>query len=230
MQGIPHGAMRVLNVIAAVCTAALVALALLGGQAAPASARRAYTVVVDAGHGGEDGGAVGAKSGVAEAGLNLTVAKLLREELTSRGITVLMTREDEDALARGKKADMAARREVMNRENVDAVVSVHMNKFSDSSVHGPMAFYMQGSAEGEKLATGVIHAVCDAIGAPRRFANPGDYFVIRESDPVAVLVECGFLSNAEDERLLQTAAHQRLIAKGVADGVVEYLEGVSVLD
>lgn len=230
MQGISREARRALNTLSILCTAALVIFAIFLMDAAPAASQRSYTVVVDAGHGGVDGGATGAKSGVAEAGLNLTMAKLVEAELTARGVAVVLTRSGEDALAQGKKADMAARREVMNRENVDAVVSVHMNKFSDCSVHGPMAFYMPGSDEGAKLAVAVIDAVCDAIGAPRRIANPADYYVLRESDPVAVLVECGFLSNAEDEKLLQTPAHQKLLAKGIADGVLQYLESVNMLD
>ena len=184
---------------------------------------RAYTVVVDAGHGGVDGGAVGSKTGVVEAGLNLTVALCLRDALEEAGVTVLMTRTDENALADSKRSDMQARRKIMNTEGVDLVVSVHMNRFTDPSVSGPMAFYMKGSAEGQRLAELVIAAVCEAVGRPVRSANPGDYFVIRESPAPSVLVECGFLSNAEDEALLQTEAHQQKLARAIAKGVLAYL-------
>ena len=179
-------------------------------------------IVVDPGHGGVDGGAE-SPSGVMEAGLNLTVSKLLRRELEALGYRVTLTREDESALAAGKNADLAARRDIMNRDNVMAVVSIHMNKFSDCAVHGPMAFYMEGSDEGARLAKLTIDSVTDAIGAPRRHANPGDYYVIRESRPPAVLVECGFLSNSSDEALLQQPEYQRKLARGIARGVHAYL-------
>lgn len=185
----------------------------------------AFTVVVDAGHGGADGGATGIDTGVVEAGLNLTVARLLEETLTARGVCVIMTREDEHALADTKRADMEARREILREQAADLVVSIHMNKFTDRSVSGAMAYYMQGSADGEKLAQCVIDSVCDAIGQRRRAANPGDYFVIRECAVPAVLVECGFLSNPEDEKKLQDEAHQRLLAEAIADGVMAYAEG-----
>ena len=110
-----------------------------------------------------------------------SLTKDKKEELEALGMEAILTRSDERALAEGKKADMAARGKIMNGEGVDLVVSVHMNKFTDPSVHGPMAFYMKGSAEGERLAKTVIDSITDELGAPRRIANPGDYYVIRES-------------------------------------------------
>ena len=216
------------------CTVALgLALTFLAAafstEARPVSGDGKLTVVVDAGHGGGDGGAVSA-DGTAEAGLNLAVAKLVKAELEALGMNVIMTRENGDALASTKKADMAARRSIMNSPGVDCVVSIHMNKFTDCSVHGPMAFYMQGSAEGEKLAKAVIDSITAAISAPPRPANPGDYYVIRESEPVAVLVECGFLSNSRDAELLCDPAHQRTLAKAVAEGVKSYFDGANMLD
>ena len=154
-----------------------------------------------------------------------TAAEYLKEELEALGMEAILTRSDERALAEGKKADMAARGKIMNGEGVDLVVSVHMNKFTDPSVHGPMAFYMKGSAEGEKLAKTVIDSITDELGAPRRIANPGDYYVIRESMPVSVLVECGFLSNSGDEALLQQEQHQKKLAHAIARGIFSYFEG-----
>lgn len=180
-------------------------------------------VVVDAGHGGADGGAVGIQSGMKEDGINLAVAKLVEAGLREAGCNVVMTREDENALADTKNGDMQKRREIMRQDGVDLVVSVHMNKFNDRSVRGPMAFYMKGSSEGERLATSVIESVCEAIGNSKRPANPGDYFVIRESIAPAVIIECGFLSNSEDEVLLQDPAHQKKLAEGIVGGVMAYL-------
>ena len=178
-------------------------------------------IILDAGHGGKDGGAVGV-SGVQEAGINLEVARLVESGLREAGFAVEMTRRDEGALGENKRADMEARREIMRQDGVCAVVSIHMNKFRDSAIKGPMAFYMKGSEEGEKLATQVITAVCESIGNPKRPANPGDYFVLRESVAPAVIIECGFLSNASDENLLQDPAHQKKLAAGIVAGVAAY--------
>lgn len=164
------------------------------------------------------------RTGIPEAGLNLTVSQLVQAGLEAAGYQVILTRGDADALGPDKQSDMAARKAIMNQPGVDLVVSIHMNKFSDPSVSGPMAFYMQGSQPGEALATQVIQALCTALDRPLRKANPGDYFVIRESTPPSVLVECGFLSNAQDETLLQDPAHQQKLADGIVAGVRAYLE------
>ena len=101
----------------------------------------------------------------------------------------------------------------MRTDGVSAVVSIHMNKFGDRSIKGPMAFYMKGSAEGEALSSTVIAAVCERIGNPKRPANPGDYFVLRESVAPAVIIECGFLSNPTDEVRLQESEYQKTIGR-----------------
>ncbi len=218
---------------AALCVAAAVTVSLFGAaewieRNAPEPAvvetmADAYTVVVDAGHGGSDGGAVGTETGAVEAELNLEVALRVADRLSENGIAVLMTRVDENALGPNKVADVAARVEIFNREAVDLVVSVHMNKFTDRSVCGAMAYYMSGSEEGKKLAQSVIDCLCDATSRSRRPANPGDYFVVRECACPAVLVECGFLSNAEEETLLQQSDYQDRLANAIADGVLAYL-------
>ncbi len=181
-------------------------------------------IVIDAGHGGPDAGASSAR-GVKEAGINLSVAKLVESGLREAGFAVKMTRADENAIGESKREDMQARREIMRADGVQAVVSIHMNKFSDTSIRGPMAFYMKGSDQGEALATAVITAVCMKIDHPKRPANPGDYFVLRESTAPAVIIECGFLSNPTDEQLLQDPLHQRKLAEGIVAGIAAYFAG-----
>lgn len=189
-------------------------------EAIPASAK---VIVIDPGHGGSDGGAVGSKTGAVEAELNLKVAKLLADELTKLGFYVVMTRTDENALGDTKAEDMTRRKEIMQLENVDLVVSVHMNKFRDRTVSGPMVFYMKGSSEGKALADCVIKCLCDAIGRQPRPSNPEDLFVLRVPAVPSILVECGFLSNADDEMKLISEEYQRLLARGVAEGIASYI-------
>lgn len=211
---------------AAVGVLMLTAPAAQEGEAAAAAALHtaapgAQHIILDAGHGGFDGGAVGI-SGTAEAPLNLAVAKSTAKALREAGYRVTMTREDDEALGKDKRSDMQARREALNQEDAAAVVSIHMNKFGDPAVSGPMVYFMEGSAEGERLATSVVMALCSAIGHRERPANPGDYFVIRESKAPAVIVECGFLSNAAEEQKLCDPAYQAQLAKGIAAGVAAY--------
>ncbi len=182
----------------------------------------ATVVVIDAGHGGFDGGATGAVTGAIEAELNLSVAEYLSNELTSKGYYVIMTRADSEALAETKKADMNRRSEIMRLEGVDVVVSIHMNKFGDPTVSGPMVFYMKNSAEGKALAESVMGSLCSELERPLRYANPEDLFVLREPTAPSVLVECGFLSNADDEAQLLDPAYRQRLAKAIAEGIDEY--------
>ncbi len=204
-------------------TAANAACGPTAEPAQPAPVPR-FTVVIDPGHGQPDGGAAGMDTGVAEEGMNLNYALALREELAALNIAAVLTREDENALDADKKKDMAARRDIINSADADAVISIHMNKFGDRSVSGPMAFYMKGSVEGERLAKCVLDGVCGAIGRPLRHVNPGDYYIIKTGEPPSVILECGFLSNADDEALLQTEEHMRAMMKGAANGILSYLE------
>lgn len=184
-----------------------------------------YLVVVDCGHGGFDAGASGDDTGVREDGLNLAVGRLVQEELEEAGVLVVMTRWDEEALGDTKKADMAKRGEILCTEGADAVVSIHMNHFSDRKVQGPMTFYQAGAEAGQSLAQAVMDALCGELERKSRLANPGNNFVTRIPHAPAVLVECGFLSNSEEERLLQQEAYQRKLAKAIARGVLAYLAG-----
>ncbi len=222
-----------LNYMGVLFVVTMLALYMTGGDysAIPVTAELVQTtnhngqtlVIIDAGHGGFDNGAIGIDTGVHEDELNLAVAKLVEKGLRQNDIAVVMTRSSEDAIASTKQQDMQGRATIMNDANAVAVVSIHMNMFEDRAVKGPMSFYMQGSAEGERLATAVLESVCSAIDHSKRTANHADYFVLRESVPPAVIIECGFLSNPSDEVLLQDGAHQQKIADGIVEGILSYL-------
>ncbi len=182
-------------------------------------------MILDAGHGGFDAGASGADTGVRESDLNLAVATLVKAFLEDAGVRVLMTRTDAGALGSTKREDMARRGQLLLTEGADAAVSIHMNKFSDRRVRGPMAYYQAGAEAGRTLAQCVIDSLTDALDLQPRLPNPGDNFVTRVPACPAVLVECGFLSHAEEERLLQDEPYQRTVAEAIARGVLTFLEG-----
>ena len=184
-------------------------------------------VALDAGHGGFDGGAEGA-SGIHEDELNLAVTKMLREELIARGAGVVLTREGEDALANTKNEDMMRRRDVIQESGADIMVSVHMNKFFDTDVCGPQVFFMSGSENGKYLAERIQEYLNEAAPqSKKRYALTGDYYMLRSVDATAVIVECGFLSNAAEENLLQSESYQRKLAKAIANGITDYISSDS---
>ncbi len=220
---------RPVIVVEAIFLAVSILLLALTGEWAPASwiryrgvsTKMTPLIVIDAGHGGMDGGAVGVR-GVKESPLNLAVAKLVERGLNKKGFRVIMTRKDENALGKSKRADMQMRRKIMRGDDISVIVSIHMNKFKDSSVKGPRVFYMEDSKQGELLATQILTTLCATIEHPKRLASTGNYFVLRESIAPAVIVECGFLSNASDAKKLQDPAYQQKLADGIVNGLVAY--------
>ena len=183
-----------------------------------------YFVVLDYGHGGFDRGASGVDTGVFESDLNLLIGERVARALEDRGCYVLRTRTGTDALADTKRNDMMARGAILCTEGADCTVSIHMNKFSDRSVKGPMCYFQAGATEGQTLAQCVMDALCAALDKPARLSNPGDNYVTRIPNAASVLVECGFLSNPEEERLLQEPDYQQRLADAIAEGVTTYLK------
>jgi len=200
-------------------------LVLLPEAARPAMRTSKGTIVIDAGHGGFDGGAIGRLTGAREDIINLAVAQKLQALFEKNGYTVIMTRGDENAVGDTKSGDMAKRREIIENAHADIVVSIHMNKFPDSSVSGPQVFFYEDSAEGEELAKLVQQELIEALDPPKvRTEHPEDYFILCSGDGPAIIVECGFLSNEREEKLLQDDDYQARCARAIYRGVAAYLE------
>ena len=183
-----------------------------------------YFVILDYGHGGFDCGATGTDTGVLESDLNLLVGERVARALEDRDCFVLRTRTGPDALADTKRDDMALRGAILCTDGADCTVSIHMNKYDNRRIKGPMCYYQAGAKDGQALAGCVIDAITNALGLDPRLANPGNNFVTRIPSVPSVLVECGFLSNPEDERNLQDPDYQQKLADGIAEGVIAYLE------
>ena len=109
--------------------------------------------------------------------------------------------------------------------DADLVISIHMNKFADTSVSGPQVFFYKDSAEGEELAKLIQQALIETLNPPKqRTEHPEDYYILCSGDCPAVIVECGFLSNEREEKLLQDNDYQTECAKAIYRGAVTYLE------
>ncbi len=208
----------------------LIALLLVFGTAIPISKSvflpfGKKTVVIDAGHGGFDSGAIGKKTKVREDGINLKIAKYLEEELTKNNIDVIMTRNNEKALGTTKDDDMYRRRQIINKSGADAVISIHLNINSDRRISGPIVYYMENSERGKKLAECIQEALNDTLTPPKpRKAIEDRFFILRSGKMPCVIVECGFLSNANEEARLTTEKYQKKIAKAIYFGVIDFLE------
>ena len=224
------------------CTAMLAACA--GGNAAavfwardvaveetaapPSGPLAGLCIAVDAGHGGYDGGAVGRVSGTPEKGLNLDVARRVERLLTAQGAKVIMTRTgdyalcDENPPIRKKLQDMQRRAKIIQDGRADVLLSIHMNEYAGRSESGPQIFYRETCPAGRLLA-GAMQQVMTAQLAPRREreALGGDYYILTLGIP-AVLVECGFLSNREEEALLLTEEYRERVARAIAAGVLAW--------
>ena len=196
--------------------------------------RKAYVVVIDAGHGGGDAGVVGSKSGVSEAEINLLVAFTLKKQLEERGVRVVMTREKKSVLEDGigsKSDDFEKRKSIINDNSPDLVISIHQNKFPDSTRRGAQVFYNVSSEQGKSLATAVQTSLNtlnqEKVG--RSFsALKGDYYILNCSPYPSCIVECGFLSNPNDEELLLNAEYRENLSALIVKGTFAYLDEKSL--
>lgn len=198
-------------------------------------ASKTPTIVIDAGHGGADAGVVGKTTGMKESELNLAIAMLLGEVLTAGGYHVVYTRTNDvmldDVKADTKKrSDMFSRARIINSVQADIVVSIHMNYFPSEVRRGAQVFFERKNEEAFRLATCVQDSL-NAINGEQtgRLYSPltADKYILRCSSAVSIIVECGFLSNPQDEKLLQDPNYRALIAEKISMGIGEYLAAPS---
>ncbi|MBO4926428.1 MAG: N-acetylmuramoyl-L-alanine amidase [Clostridia bacterium] len=192
------------------------------GQAEGVLAGR--VILVDPGHGGRDGGARARDTGTWEKEINLQTALALRDALEEAGARVILTRDADRQYSDNKREDLTARLRLARENGAEMVISIHMNEYRSRRESGPQVFYRAGREESRLLA-GALQSSLIRTLAPKkeRAAMAGDYFILSLDVP-SVLVECGFLSNPEEEKLLLTASYRRRIAEALRDGIIEYFE------
>ena len=178
------------------------------------------TIVIDAGHGGHDPGAIGIED-IHEKNVVLDVAARLRDMLAAKGAKVIMTRIDDTFVDLSERADIA------NRSSADIFISIHANAFSRSEACGIETLYRAEGTRGEKskaLASGVNLALVALTGATNRgaVADVRDLRVLKNTEMPAVLVEVGFTTNPEEGAKLGTEAYRAMLAKGIAEGVTQF--------
>lgn len=188
-------------------------------------------VVIDAGHGGADGGAV-APDGTLEKELNLEISRVLCALMRVSGYKVVMTREGDEMLGSPLTAGSAKMRDLKERLSISSeypdalTVSLHCNKFPDGSCHGLQVYY--GNGEGAEGAANAIQSAFSLVDKTNRRktkkADSSIYLLHRATAP-AVLVECGFLSNSEELERLKTEDYRKRLALAIYSGAVTFYEG-----
>ena len=186
------------------------------------------TIVIDAGHGGLDPGKVGVNNAL-EKDINLSIALILKELLSTEGFHIVLTRDSDAIMApldskSPKRDDLIARTNLIEQTNPIFTISIHQNSFPDASVSGPQVFYYTNSNEGKLLAD-TIQASLNKQLTPKkeRVSQFNDaYFLLKNTPTPIVIVECGFLSNAEEADLLIQDSYQQKIAHAIYDGLLTY--------
>lgn len=188
-------------------------------------------LVLDAGHGGIDGGAVGT-DGVPEKGINLNITYKLRDLLHFFGFETVMTRTDDNDLATAgnntrerKNSDMKNRLQLFDADNRNVIISIHQNQFSNASSHGTQVFYSPNNEKSLLLADAVKYSVKAQLQPDNeRMSKPADknIYLLKNTQQPAVIVECGFISNPQECAMLQTDEYQKQISFAISTGFLDY--------
>lgn len=189
------------------------------------------TIVIDAGHGGEDGGAV-SDSGVLEKDINLSIANdtsalfyLLGFDVTQTRTTDIALDNGEDTIRKRKVSDMKKRLEIFNSSEENTIISIHQNKFTESKYHGTQIFYSPNNPKSEELAESIKYSVKGLLQPDNerecKKADSGIY-LLKNTDNPAVIVECGFISNEEECKNLLDSQYQKEMAFSITAGFLSY--------
>ena len=221
---------RSVLIITALLVTAIAFLVCFGALSTTTNALiKRIVVVLDAGHGGVDGGVIGVSTGVKESELNLSITKKVQKHLVDAGIEVVLTRSTDAGLYglatnKLKKKDMKKRKEIIEKVKPSLVVSIHMNKYSLSSRRGGQVFYREDILESKILANCLQNEFNEVYKDVKPYSPlKGDYYILNCTNYPSVIAECGFLSSHKDEALLITEEHREAVAYSIFKGIINYL-------
>ena len=190
-------------------------------------------IILDAGHGTPDEGAE-SSSGTLEAPINLQITLKIQKLLESSGATVILTRSDDNSICeidsktiREKKiSDVKERVKIGNNSSADVFVSIHLNKISESQYSGWQTFYKNSDENSKKLATSIQNSLNTTISnnydrTPHTISN---VYIMKNVEIPITIVECGFLSNKDEEAKLKTDDYQEVLAWGIYNGIMDYFK------
>jgi N-acetylmuramoyl-L-alanine amidase len=192
------------------------------------------TIVIDAGHGGEDGGAVGV-NGLVEKDINLAIALALAEDLKANNFDVVLVRDGDysvgdqslSTVAERKRSDTKRRVSLVEETGDCLLVSIHQNQFSQSQYSGAQMFYSPNNEESAQLAECIRQCVVSSLQPENTRQNKEageEIYLLTHCQVPAVLVECGFLSNPQEADLLGQESYQNDMAAAIYNGIIDFLE------
>lgn len=191
--------------------------------------RTPTVIVLDVGHGGFDPGKI-SSDGLLEKDINLAIALRLKEYLEAQDCQVYMTRDTDRSLAdtsesNQKRSDMQNRIALIKEVQPTLMISIHQNSFSSPKEHGAQTFYYYSSDNSKLLAESIQSALIEQADPENtRVCKSNDsYYILKNTDCPAVIVECGFLSNPTESALLNTAIYQDKLAYAISVGARQYL-------
>ena len=191
------------------------------------------TIIVDAGHGGIDPGSMTDDQSVKEKDVNLKITKKVKELLEASGAMVILTRNDDTSLyteQAGKtirqkyNENLKNRKKIIQESSADMFISIHLNKFQESKYYGAQTFYPAGKEDDKQLATyiqGELKRVVDKTNN-RKIKSTNDIYLIKDNEIPSTLIECGFLSNDKEAKLLNDEEYQDQIAWAIYVGIQKY--------
>lgn len=183
---------------------------------------RELLIIVDPGHGGSDPGTISPILNLKESELVLDISLRLNKLLAEAGFRTYMTRVDN--LNSGLKLNLEERTDVANALKADLFISVHANSFTNSGISGIETFYHPDDISGKGLAQVIQTSLINNLKMNDRGAKSANYFVLRNSNMPAALVETGFLSNPSDAAKLAREDYRQQVAEAIFEGIVQYLE------
>ncbi len=193
------------------------------------------TLVIDAGHGGMDGGTTSC-TGVLESKINLEISKRLERLLSLLGYKTVMVRTEDVSVAtegntirEQKRSDLRNRVNLVNEMDNPIYISIHQNYYPESRYYGPQVFYAS-SPESKELATQMQTSLNHALTASnkRGCKKAEGVYIMQHIDCCGILVECGFLSNPEEESRLRTPEYQKQLCSVIAGTLANYLGKATV--
>ncbi|MDR1138676.1 MAG: N-acetylmuramoyl-L-alanine amidase [Clostridiales bacterium] len=195
------------------------------------SSIKTHTIVIDAGHGGRDGGVVGRSTGVKESDVNLEIALILERLLIERGCTVVMTRSNQDGLygdakVNRKRKDLKYRKDTIIQADPSLVISIHQNSFVRSPERGAQVFYgyAKSNNNAKDIATNIQYCLNTTLPECDRTIKQGNFYILKCTQYPSILIECGFLSTPAEEILLIQPDYQTKIARAIVQGVQQYFD------
>ena len=181
-------------------------------------------IVLDSGHGGSDPGKIGI-NGAQEKDINLMIAKKVESKLQKKQIAVVMTRTDERGLADSKVEDMKTRVAIINENKPVLAVSIHQNSYEQEGICGAQVFYYTHSTEGKSAAEYMQNSLLSVDADNKRQAKANDtYYMLKRTEVPLIIVECGFLSNPQEEALLTDSVYQERMAWNIFMGIMQELK------